>query len=555
MAVATRTGGLTEAREQWQTLLHTLTADALDEPLPHLLQRSAQSACDVVGCRYAVIGIVDETGALEHLVPAGVDPRSVRPIGRRPLQGGLLGTVIVESRTIRLPAPGIDPASVGLPADHPATNSLLGVPIRYDGQTVGALYLSEPDDGRAFTVEHEQLAELVAAAVAAVVKRIRLAAAYEQRQRWLTESAELSRTLLSGEHNDPLRLVVERVLAIAESQLVCMVAERPDGAGYEVIEAAGVREAQVRGQLIERARTVAAKVIADGTPTMFTDLAHTEAYAEIVAITGADAAILVPLSGPGVTRGILAVFRGPGQAAFTTAEVEASRMLAAQVTLALQLAESHAHRERIALLDERDRIARDLHDHVIQRLFAIGLTVQSAGTQVDGDTAKRLIGSVDDIDETIVQIRSTIYRLTGPILSADTSVRARVSRLIDEMEPVLGFRAELDVRGPLDFGIDEDITDDCLAVVREALTNVARHAEASRVDVLVSVSPSALAIEVNDNGRGMGPGARRSGLANLRARAERHDGRLTFESSGSQGTRLSWWVPLRAVVEVARSAG
>jgi signal transduction histidine kinase len=545
MAVGTnQIGSAAETYAHWQTLLASLTSTESDGPLAEMLHSIAGSVRDIVGCGYAVISVVDENGSLEHFIPVGVDQPSVERIGRPPVRGGLLGTVLNDPETVRVSDIGVDPRSAGRPADHPAIKALLGVPIRYDDQTVGGLYLSGPADGETFSAADQQVCELIASTAAAVIKRNRLARAYEQRQRWLTESAELTRTLLSGEHIDPMRLVVERALDIADADLVAVVTEQPDAHSFAVIQAAGTHGARVLGRIIDAKNTFAATVIADGLPRVVDHLSDSGRHSDLVRLIGADAAVLVPLTGPGGERAMLAVFRRVDQAAFTSADVEATTMFAAQMTLAMQLAESRAHRERVALLDERDRIARDLHDHVIQRLFAIGLTVQSAGTQVDGDTAQRLLASVEDIDETIGQIRSSIYRLTGPILSADSSIRVKVARLIEEMEPVLGFRADLDVQGPIDFGVDGEVTHDCVAVLREALTNVARHAFATRVEVSVSVTSSTLTLGVTDNGRGIGPNTRRSGLANLRTRAERRRGRLTVASGGSLGTRLTWRIPI-----------
>jgi signal transduction histidine kinase len=536
----TQERGVVDASAQWQELLQALTSAATDAPLPEILHDTARAACDIIGCRHAVISVIDEVGALEHFVQAGIDSEAAERMGRLPIYDSPLGAVIVDSRTVRVS--DTDPAAPT--EDYPSVTTLLGVPIKYDGLTVGGIYLSEPTGGETFTASDEQLAELIAAAAAAAVKRTRLTAAFAQRQRWLTESAELTRLLLSGDHGDPLRLVVERVLAIADAAVVAVVTERADGQGFEVIDAAGPFAAELRGRLIDLSRTFAARLIADGTPRVCEDLASSAAPADLVELVGAETAILVPLTGPGVDRGLLAVCRHPEQPAFTAAEIEATTVFAGQMTLALQLAESRARRERVTLLDERDRIARDLHDHVIQRLFAIGLTVQSAGAQVDGETSKRLLATVDDIDQTIGQIRSTIYELTGPLVSADSSIRVRAARLIDEMAPVLGYRPDLAIRGPIDFGVDEDVTDDCIAVLREALTNVARHARATRVEVALSVTSTALTLEVTDDGSGIGPAVRRSGLANLRTRAERRRGMLTVSSATPRGTRLTWFIPV-----------
>lgn len=553
-------GHATEPYRTWQTLLRAIIDDT-DQSLPHALQRIARSAREIVGCRYAVVAVVDETGALEHLVPAGDDPAAVQPIGRRPLREGLLGTVIADARIVRLPAAGVDAAAVGLPADHPAANSLLGVPIHCDTHTVaGALYLSEPEDGQPFHVEHEYAAELVATAAAAVVKRARFAAAARHRERWLAGAAELVRILLGGGPQDPFRLLAERALPIAQADLVAVLTT---GAGtasshdsYQIIDVVDVAgstatAARLAGQLVHRSWLANSAALEAGQPYAYVTDPHTP----LAELSGSEAVLLVPMRGSAGEHAVLAAFRRAGRPAFTAAEAAAGAAFAAQVAPAFDAAGQSAHRDRAVLLSERDRIARDLHDHVIQRLFAIGLTLQGAGTQADPDTARRLVASVEDLDSTIAQIRATIYRLAGPVLPGESSVRARIGQLIAELEPVLGFRADLEVRGPMDFSLDNELADDCVAVIREALTNVARHARADRVTVTATATSTELAIEVTDNGRGLGAGSRRSGLANLRTRAERRGGRLTVTSSRSRGTAVCWRVPLGNGVGEARSAG
>ncbi len=501
---------------KWQQLLYVLTSGALGEPVTEILRRVAESAGEIVGCEHAMITLTDANGEVDHLLAADTE----------------------ASARERLFAA----AQVG--AGGSADASVLAAPISFDGKAVGALYLTDPVERDAFTTTDAQVAGLIAGAASAIVRRTRLTQNYERRHRWLAESATLTRTLLSGEGGDPLRLVVERALTVAEADLVAVVAERADGTSYEVIDAAGDRAAAVQGRIIDAANTFAAQVIANGAPRVVSGLGASSQSNDLVRLIGAESAVLVPITGPGVERGMLAVFRGPHRPAFAPAEVDATTMFASQMTLALELADSRARRERLALLGERDRIARDLHDHVIQRLFAIGLSLQSVGAGLEGEAGKRLLAGVDDIDDTIGQIRSTIYRLTGPILIAENSIRSRIARLIDETAPLLGFRAEYEIHGPVDFGLDDEITHDCIAVLREALTNVGKHAEASGVSVSLSLRSALLTLDVADNGRGIGDSARRSGLANLRARAERRNGTLTVTSGGSGGTRLIWSVPV-----------
>lgn len=501
---------------KWQTLLDVLTSGAPGEPVADVLSRVAESAAEIVGCRHAMITLADTAGAVHHLLPPGAGPQTSER----------LDPVARAGRASR--------------DDH----SRLGVPITLERRAVGGLYLGDPLERDRFTAADEQVAGLIAGAAAAIVRRTRLTEDYERRHRWLAESAALTRTLLSGDSGDPMQLVVKHALDVAEADLVAVVAEREDGRSYEVIDAAGAAAPAVHGRIIDAAHTFAAEVIADGAPRVVNGLGSSNRRSELVNASGAESAVLVPITGPGVERGMLAVFRGPSRPAFAPAEVEAATMFAAHMTLALELADSRAHRERVALLDERDRIARDLHDHVIQRLFAIGLSLQSVAPGLDGEPAKRVLAGVDDIDDTIGQIRSTIYRLTGPVLTAENSIRARLARLIEETAPLLGFRAACEIHGPVDFGLDDDVTHDCIAVLREALTNVAKHAGASRVAVSLALEPAGLRLDVADDGRGIGRSSRRSGLANLRARAERRGGSLAVTSEDAGGTRLTWSIPV-----------
>lgn len=556
MAVRTNQAVGAEKRDpRWESLLRTLTEDPPDSSFGDALRRVATSAADLLSCRCVVLTVLDRSGSVEHFISAGPDQQAVERAGRLPVREGPLAPVVAAAQIVRVSAAG---QGRGTGFATAAVGEVLGVPVHVEDVTLGGLYACDRLDDAAFSDADTELAVLLADVTATVIRRSRLTQAADQRQRWMAESAELTRALLSGEHANPLQLVVERVRDIADSDLVAVVAERPDRRSYEVIEAAGPYASTLQGRVVTADAELASRVIAEGAPRVVSDLSSSSSHsdrADLAELVGAESAILAPLAGGGVEHGVLAMYRRPERPPFTESEVAAATLFTAQLTLALELADNRAKRERSALLDERGRIARDLHDHVIQRLFAIGLTLQSAATQADLRAANRLQDSITGIDETISQIRATIYRLTGPLISAENSIRTRAAHLVEDMTAVLGFRAELDVRGPVDFGVEDDVTDDCIAVLREALTNVAKHAAATRVDVAISVNASELALEVCDDGRGIGAVSRRSGLANLRARAERRHGRLIVASGASRGTRLTWTVPIGAAPGRVRSVG
>jgi signal transduction histidine kinase len=222
--------------------------------------------------------------------------------------------------------------------------------------------------------------------------------------------------------------------------------------------------------------------------------------------------------------------------------------------LALELADARADQQRMLLLEDRDRIARDLHDHVVQRLFAAGLTVQSTASALNDDRhAQRLAGVVTDLDETIRQIRTSIFQLRGPLGPRTSTVRDRLLDTVTEVSGLLPFEPRLQFDGPIDAVVPDTVIDDLIAVTREALTNIARHAHATQAVLTLTADPTRLSLDVIDDGDGMGGKPdRRSGLANLRERAEHHNGTLTISPATSElspstpeGTHLRWTIPLQ----------
>jgi len=249
------------------------------------------------------------------------------------------------------------------------------------------------------------------------------------------------------------------------------------------------------------------------------------------------------------------VGRVKGRRRFEDVELDMATTFANHAAVALELADARADQQRVLLLEDRDRIARDLHDHVIQQLFAAGLSVQSvAGTLGADARSERLERVVAGIDDTIRQIRTTIFQLRGPLVPQTGAVRARLLAVIAELAPVLGFDPRVEFDGPVDVVVPESVVDDLVAVVREALSNVARHAGARHASVRMSATATGLDLDVSDDGVGARAGQRRSGLANLQRRAERLDGTLRVEPAdptvaadgprSRPGTRLTWTIPL-----------
>lgn len=242
---------------------------------------------------------------------------------------------------------------------------------------------------------------------------------------------------------------------------------------------------------------------------------------------------------------MLLLAREAGATVFADEETDPLRSFAGQAAVAMELAERRSDAEQIALLEDRDRIARDLHDLAIQRLFATGMTLQSAGRLIeDSPASERVLRAVDDLDETIKIIRSTIFGLRSHEAGTGQGLRARAVRTVGEAAPVLGFAPSLRMEGLLDTDVPREIADHLVAVLSEALTNVCRHAHATRADVALETDGREVVLTVADNGVGLPPDRRSSGLANISERAKQLGGELELTCPSGGGTSLVWRVPV-----------
>jgi signal transduction histidine kinase len=536
-----------------------------DLALPVVLRRIVEAACELVHARYGALGVIAPGGGLEQFIHVGMDPETVARIGHLPEGKGLLGALIDDPRPIRLQDMAADPRSVGFPPDHPPMDSFLGVPIRVRDEVYGNLYLTGHDQSEV-SAEDEELVLSLAASAGVAIENARLFDEARKRQEWLQASTEITRQLLSNEGEEPLRVIARRLQQIADADAVNVVLPTPEGGRLMVEVATGAGADQLTGLSYPIENTVSQLVLDNGRAVLIGDISleqqHSVHLSEFVPI---GPLMVLPLVGTQRVRGALVVGRLHGRPRFTAGDLEMATTFANHAAVAVELADARADQERVALLEDRDRIARDLHDHVIQRLFGAGLTVQSIASGLgDESFAHRLGRVVTDIDETIRQIRTSIFQLRGPLGPATGAVRARLLAVAAEIAPSLQFAPRLTFSGPVDSVVPEAVADELVAVLREALSNVARHASAKSVAVNLDANSHAFNAEVSlaitDDGVGMGDTERRSGLANLRERAECHGGSFTIrsplgdpDSSGTEagaqlgapgGTRLLWTIPL-----------
>ncbi|MBC2878338.1 MULTISPECIES: sensor histidine kinase [Streptomyces] len=531
-------------RDRVHKLLEAVLSVGRGLELEQVLRGIIDAAVVLVDARYGALGVIGPDGRrLSQFLTVGLTDEEIAAIGPYPCGHGILGELIRRPEPLRLPKIADHPASYGFPPGHPPMNTFLGVPIRVRDHVFGNLYLTEKRGGADFEDEDEEVLATLAVAAGIAIENARLYEESTRRERWLRAGAEVTTALMSDR---PRAEVTARITALAReitgSDLAVFSLPEPGDDALTVEAATGTGADGLRHLVLPLQGTLSG--------TAFTDARPARGHAEEVPAgpAGPGPALAVPVtSGDDVVHGVLLLVRAAGAGDFAEWEAEPLLAFAGQTGLAMELAERRADTAQLALLEDRDRIARDLHDLAIQRLFATGMTLQSADRFIDHpEAAERVRRAVGDLDETIKIIRSTIFGLRSRETAPQHGLRTRAVRAVAEAGTALGFAPSLRMEGLLDTQVPREAADDAVAVLAEALANVARHAQAGAVDVAVVNEGGALVLTVADDGIGMPPTAtRRSGLRNLSERAERHGGTLTLSTPPSgTGTHLEWRIPL-----------
>ncbi|MFZ3598091.1 GAF domain-containing protein [Streptomyces sp. BH104] len=546
-----RIGAVRRTRDRLQGLLEAVLSVGQELDLSQVLRRIVEVAVVLVDAEYGALGVIGEDRRkLSQFLPVGISDDLRAEIGDLPSGHGLLGELIRHPEPLRLSELADHPASAGFPPHHPPMHTFVGVPIRLRDGVFGNLYLTQKRGGGDFDDEDVAVLQTLGAAAGVAIENARLYEEVRLRERWLQLSAEFTGSLLSGaDEAEVLRLMVDRAREITAADLGVVALLVPGDHRLHEMLALGERAQAHSDVTLPREGTFAGAALATG------DLVTSDDIRKDARITyqpdrwdGLGPAVAVPIGTSEGVRGVLMLARRAEHAPFSAAELIPLSGFAGQAALALELADRRRDAEQMSLLEDRDRIARDLHDLAIQRLFATGMTLQSAQRFVQHpEAAERLLRAVDDLDTTIKIIRSTIFGLrerAGP--PTGSGLRVRVVRAVEDAAHVLGFTPSLRMEGLIDADVPASCADDALAVLGEALTNVARHAHASSADVALVVRGGALTLTVADNGVGITTDSdgHRSGLANLAARAARRGGVLTATARDSGGTLLEWTVPL-----------
>jgi signal transduction histidine kinase len=534
-------------RDRMHGLLEAVIAIGSGLDLEAMLRRIVEAAVDLVDARYGALGVIGEDQRLTEFIPVGLDAEQIGEIHHWPEGHGLLGLLIREPRPLRLADIGAHGESSGFPAGHPAMRAFVGAPVRVRDKVFGNLYLTEKRGGGEFTEDDEAVLTALGAAAGVAIENARLYEEATRQQRWLRASSELTIALLSGATTaGVLGDFTRQALELSGADLVTLALPDEDGRRLTLEYAEGEGAADARGLVVPAGKSLSGRVLATGEPVTVENFAVDPRTADVTRLPMGHLgpAVLFPLGTPGNVRGVLTVGRAQGRPPLAPDAVSVVAAFAAQAAIALELADSRADAERLSVFEDRDRIARDLHDLVIQRLYATGMSLEGTMTMITKrEVADRVRNAVDAMDDTIRDIRGTIFALQSRDRASAPRLRAEIAALADEMAGMLGFAPALRLGSGLDSRASGELSEQVIVVLREALSNAARHAAATRVDVTVdSDDAGVLTVLVRDNGRGIGETSRRSGLANLADRAEQLGGKLRVSPADGGGTELEWRV-------------
>ncbi len=541
-------------RDRVHSLLEAVVSVGRELDLAQVLRRIVEAAALLVEAQYGALGVIGPDGrTLSQFLTYGLTDEEIARIGPLPAGHGILGKLIRDPEPLRLTDLGADEASYGFPSHHPPMRTFLGVPIRVRDQVFGNLYLTDKRGGQDFDAEDESVISTLSVAAGVAIDNARLYEGSQRQQRWLQANAEITNSLLSGSpHREVLELIARRAREITDAALAD-VSVPVAGTDDLVVElAVGADGEARRGLVVPVEGTLSGAAHRAAAPVTTAGLAEDDRYsAGPRRFDGLGPAVAVPLGTAAQdTRGVLLLARHLGEPVFTEGELEPLLAFAGQAALALELAERRSGAEQLALLEDRDRIARDLHDLAIQRLFATGMTLQSATRLVQNEgAAERISRAVGDLDETIKIIRSTIFGLRARDEDSRPSLRAHVARAVGETATTLGFPPRLSMEGLLDTDVPAQTAGHVVAALTEMLSNAARHAHATRVEVSLQATVDEVILTVTDNGRGIPADGRRSGLRNLEERARSLSGTLQIARPDEGGSRLVWRAPLAAGVD------
>ncbi|MDO5048509.1 MAG: GAF domain-containing protein [Actinomycetaceae bacterium] len=531
--------------------------------IEQVLQEYVDKAASLTGAPFGALIVLNAWGDTIMFLMHGFSPQEAQAMSVAPILRGLVGA-IPPSGYLMINDLEDNPHYAPIVTETIAISNFVGVPIRVKDQLFGRLFLADKPGG--FTETDVKLLQFLSDAAGVAVENARLYQEANARERWMTATQEITSALLEGtDEEDALALIAKTVREVSDSDTALIVL--PSVGDTWVCEIAdGYRADQLIGsEFSDRGRAMA--VLHAGAGMLVNSFARASTV-RVPELRRFGPALYAPLVNHRVASGVLILLRVPGRMPYEPSDLPLAEGLATQAAFALEIAEARLMEDMNALLDERDRISRDLHDFAIQQLFATGMQIENAKasisqTEPDVERIQEILdGALSAVDESVSQIRAIVHNLREP--DRDVDIVERVRRETSIAREALGFAPSLvvEIEGncegedetdelrEIGGRIDPDLADDITAVIREGLSNVARHAHATAALVKITYQPDLevpqVQIIVEDDGVGIAPDRERtSGIGNLATRARRHGGSMSISRCETGcGTRMVWTAPV-----------
>jgi signal transduction histidine kinase len=544
--VQQRLRSMARAQARIQHLLDAFLSVSTGLDLPSTLRRIVESACDLVDARYGALGVLRQGGGgLAAFIHVGIGDELAARMGSLPEGKGVLGQLITEPYPLRIPDLSKHPSSVGFPPHHPPMKTFLGVPVLVRGDVFGNLYMTEKRHGQ-FTAEDEAVLTALAGAAGIAIDNAHLYEESEIRRRWLAAVADVRALLLEAPSAaDALALIAERIADLTQADATwLLMGPAPDSGAYTISAQSGEGLHDLIGEEFAPGDSPVLDAVDQAGGVVTLDLS-VMAYETRNPHIDWGPCIAIPLRGAHTDSAVIIAARKAGAAPFDESVTPLVTAFADQASAALDVAARQRLARQLDVYEDRDRIARDLHDHVIQRVFAAGLALQAVLPRVsDPQVHGRIQSVVRQLDDTVRDIRTTIFDLqTTDTVDSGGSLRRRLLDIVTETADGI-LQPTVRMSGAVDSLVTGELAADVEAVVREGMSNAARHSGAGHVTVTLDVADEVV-VEILDDGHGIDPRAARSGLRNLEQRARQHGGEVVVEALPEGGTRLRWSARLR----------
>ncbi|MBI3647208.1 MAG: GAF domain-containing sensor histidine kinase [Actinobacteria bacterium] len=534
--------------EHTAKLIDSGLALASELSLEAVLRRIVQLGMDITGARYGALGVLDERGRILEFVTEGITQGQREAIGDPPTGRGILGLLIRDGGALRIEDVSKDPRAHGFPPNHPPMRSFLGAPVIARGRVFGRIYLTDKRGDGEFGEDDERATVVLAAQAGVAVENARLHEEARRRERWLAATLEVGSLIMSGAGAfDALQRIATRARELVDADLSTIATPGPGARELTITVATGDRAEELIGLSFPRDGSISGVVMRTRRAELIDDLsADPRAARSVVRLGMLGPAACVPLPGREEAFGTLLVANERGGHPFDQESLSLVETFAAQAAVALEFERSNREHQRLTVLEDRERIAKELHDGVIQSLFAVGMGLEgTVGLAKDEDIARRIESAAEEIDRAIRDLRSYIFGLRPGILAdreLDQALRELAEEFSDRTEVVLAVDIDTGVAAEL-----APLATDVVQITREALSNVGRHAAAATCRVSLRRNRAGTAIlEVDDDGKGFDTSvtANGMGLANLRERVEALGGTLEVASVLGEGTMVRATLPL-----------